>query len=134
MNPTDLMIWVIAAIILIIILIIVLLNVKCNIAAKIIVVGITFGLTMIIVALYNTYKELYNSIYPHTNELITAQRHLLNISDYILNLEYNENNNNVFTNWCDNEVLEQIKQCADSVNTFNKDYDNFINNKKNGRK
>ena len=75
------------------------------------------------------YQRIRNDQYKHTKELIIAQRHLLNISDYVFTLEKEVNNNNVFNNWCDNEVLQRIKETADSVNTLNKDYDNFLNNK-----
>ena len=75
------------------------------------------------------YQRIRNDQYKHTKELIIAQRHLLNISDYVFTLEKEVNNNNVFNNWCDNEVLQSIKETADSVNTLNKDYDNFLNNK-----
>lgn len=75
------------------------------------------------------YQRIKNNQYKHTKELIIAQRHLLNISDYVFTLEKEVNNNNVFNNWCDNEVLQRIKETADSVNTLNKDYDNFLNNK-----
>ena len=75
------------------------------------------------------YQRIRNDQYKHTKELIIAQRHLLNISDYVFTLEKEVNNNNVFNNWCDNEVLQCIKETADSVNTLNKDYDNFLNNK-----
>lgn len=75
------------------------------------------------------YQKIRNNQYKHTKELIIAQRHLLNISDYVFTLEKEVNNNNVFNNWCDNEVLQRIKETADSVNTLNKDYDNFLNNK-----
>lgn len=75
------------------------------------------------------YQRIRNNQYKHTKELIIAQRHLLNISDYVFTLEKEVNNNNVFNNWCDNEVLQRIKETADSVNTLNKDYDNFLNNK-----
>lgn len=75
------------------------------------------------------YQRIKNNQYKHTKELIIAQRHLLNISDYVFTLEKEVNNNNVFNNWCDNEVLQRIKKTADSVNTLNKDYDNFLNNK-----
>ena len=75
------------------------------------------------------YQRIRNDQYKHTKELIIAQRHLLNISDYVFTLEKEVNNKNVFNNWCDNEVLQRIKETADSVNTLNKDYDNFLNNK-----
>ncbi len=75
------------------------------------------------------YQRIRNDQYEHTEELIIAQRHLLNISDYLFTLEKEVNNNNVFNNWCDNEVLQRIKETADSVNTLNQDYDNFLNNK-----
>lgn len=75
------------------------------------------------------YQRIRNDQYKHTKELIIAQRHLLNISDYVFTLEKKVNNNNVFNNWCDNEVLQRIKETADSVNTLNQDYDNFLNNK-----
>ena len=75
------------------------------------------------------YQRIRNDQYKHTKELIIAQRHLLNISDYVFTLEKEVNNNNVFNNWCDNEVLQRIKETADSVNILNKDYDNFLNNK-----
>ena len=75
------------------------------------------------------YQRIRNDQYKHTKELIIAQRHLLNISNYVFTLEKEVNNNNVFNNWCDNEVLQRIKETADSVNTLNKDYDNFLNNK-----
>lgn len=75
------------------------------------------------------YQRIRNDQYKHTKELIIAQRHLLNISDYVFTLEKEVNNNNVFNNWCDNEVLQHIKKTADSVNTLNQDYDNFLNNK-----
>ena len=75
------------------------------------------------------YQRIRNDQYKHTKELIIAQRHLLNISDYVFTLEKEVNNNNVFNNWCDNEVLQHIKETADSVNTLNQDYDNFLNNK-----
>lgn len=75
------------------------------------------------------YQRIRNDQYKHTKELIIAQRHLLNISDYVFTLEKEVNNNNVFNNWCNNEVLQRIKETADSVNTLNKDYDNFLNNK-----
>lgn len=75
------------------------------------------------------YQRIRNNQYKHTKELIIAQRHLLNISDYVFTLEKEVNNNNVFNNWCDNEVLQRIKETADSVNTLNKDYDNFLDNK-----
>ena len=75
------------------------------------------------------YQRIRNDQYKHTKELIIAQRHLLNISDYVFTLEKEVNNNNVFNNWSDNEVLQRIKETADSVNTLNKDYDNFLNNK-----
>lgn len=75
------------------------------------------------------YQRIKNNQYKHTKELIIAQRHLLNISDYVFTLEKEVNNNNVFNNWCDNEVLQRIKETADSVNTLNQDYDNFLNNK-----
>lgn len=75
------------------------------------------------------YQKIRNDQYKHTKELIIAQRHLLNISDYVFTLEKEVNNNNVFNNWCDNEVLQRIKKTADSVNTLNQDYDNFLNNK-----
>lgn len=75
------------------------------------------------------YQRIRNNQYKHTKELIIAQRHLLNISDYVFTLEKEVNNNNVFNNWCDNEVLRRIKETADSVNTLNQDYDNFLNNK-----
>lgn len=75
------------------------------------------------------YQRIRNNQYKHTEELIIAQRHLLNISDYVFTLEKEVNNNNVFNNWCDNEVLQRIKETADSVNTLNQDYDNFLNNK-----
>ena len=75
------------------------------------------------------YQRIRNDQYKHTKELIIAQRHLLNISDYVFTLEKEVNNNNVFNNWCDNEVLHRIKETADSVNTLNQDYDNFLNNK-----
>lgn len=75
------------------------------------------------------YQRIRNDQYKHTKELIIAQRHLLNISDYVFTLEKEVNNNNVFNNWCDNEVLQRIKETADSVNTLNKDYDNFLDNK-----
>lgn len=75
------------------------------------------------------YQRIRNEQYKHTKELIIAQRHLLNISDYVFTLEKEVNNNNVFNNWCDNEVLQRIKKTADSVNTLNQDYDNFLNNK-----
>lgn len=75
------------------------------------------------------YQRIRNNQYKHTKELIIAQRHLLNISDYVFTLEKEVNNNNVFNNWCDNEILQRIKETADSVNTLNKDYDNFLNNK-----
>lgn len=75
------------------------------------------------------YQRIRNNQYKHTKELIIAQRHLLNISDYVFTLEKEVNNNNVFNNWCDNEVLQRIKETADSVNTLNQDYDNFLNNK-----
>lgn len=75
------------------------------------------------------YQRIRNDQYKHTKELIIAQRHLLNISDYVFTLEKEVNNNNVFNNWCDNEVLQRIKETADSVNTLNQDYDNFLNNK-----
>ena len=75
------------------------------------------------------YQRIRNDQYKHTKELIIAQRHLLNINDYVFTLEKEVNNNNVFNNWCDNEVLQRIKETADSVNTLNKDYDNFLNNK-----
>lgn len=75
------------------------------------------------------YQRIKNDQYKHTEELIIAQRHLLNISDYVFTLEKEVNNNNVFNNWCDNEVLQRIKKTADSVNTLNQDYDNFLNNK-----
>lgn len=75
------------------------------------------------------YQRIRNDQYKHTKELIIAQRHLLNISDYVFTLEKEVNNNNVFDNWCDNEVLQRIKKTADSVNTLNQDYDNFLNNK-----
>ena len=75
------------------------------------------------------YQKIRNDQYKHTKELIIAQRHLLNISDYVFTLEKEVNNNNVFNNWCDNEVLQRIKETADSVNTLNQDYDNFLNNK-----
>ena len=75
------------------------------------------------------YQRIRNNQYEHTEELIIAQRHLLNISDYVFTLEKEVNNNNVFNNWCDNEVLQRIKKTADSVNTLNQDYDNFLNNK-----
>ena len=76
------------------------------------------------------YQRIRNDQYKHTKELIIAQRHLLNISDYVFTLEKEVNNNNVFNNWCDNEVLQRIKETADSVNTLNQDYDNFLNNNK----
>lgn len=75
------------------------------------------------------YQKIRNDRYKHTKELIIAQRHLLNISDYVFTLEKEVNNNNVFNNWCDSEVLQRIKETADSVNTLNQDYDNFLNNK-----
>lgn len=75
------------------------------------------------------YQRIRNNQYKHTEELIIAQRHLLNISDYVFTLEKEVNNNNVFNNWCDNEVLQRIRKTADSVNTLNQDYDNFLNNK-----
>lgn len=75
------------------------------------------------------YQRIRNDQYKHTKELIIAQRHLLNISDYVFTLEKEVNNNNVFNNWCDNEVLHRIKETTDSVNTLNQDYDNFLNNK-----
>lgn len=75
------------------------------------------------------YQRIRNNQYKHTKELIIAQRHLLNISDYVFTLEKEVNNNNVFNNWCNNEVLQRIKETADSVNTLNKDYDNFLDNK-----
>ena len=75
------------------------------------------------------YQRIRNDQYKHTKELIIAQRHLLNISDYVFTLEKEVNNNNIFNNWCDNEVLQRIKETADSVNTLNQDYDNFLNNK-----
>ena len=75
------------------------------------------------------YQRIRNDQYKHTKELIIAQRHLLNISDYVFTLEKEVNNNNVFNNWCDNEVLQRIKETADSVNTLNQDYNNFLNNK-----
>lgn len=75
------------------------------------------------------YQRIRNDQYKHTKELIIAQRHLLNISDYVFTLEKEVNNNNVFNNWCNNEVLQRIKETADSVNTLNKDYDNFLDNK-----
>lgn len=75
------------------------------------------------------YQKIRNNQYKHTKELIIAQRHLLNISDYVFTLEKEVNNNNVFNNWCNNEILQRIKETADSVNTLNKDYDNFLNNK-----
>lgn len=75
------------------------------------------------------YQRIRNDQYKHTKELIIAQRHLLNISDYVFTLEKEVNNNNVFNNWCDNEVLQRIKETVDSVNTLNQDYDNFLNNK-----
>ena len=75
------------------------------------------------------YQRIRNDQYKHTKELIIAQRHLLNISDYVFTLEKEVNNNNVFNNWCDNEVLQRIKKTSDSVNTLNQDYDNFLNNK-----
>ena len=75
------------------------------------------------------YQRIRNDQYKHTKELIIAQRHLLNISDYVFTLEKEVNNNNVFNNWCDNEVLQRIIETADSVNTLNQDYDNFLNNK-----
>lgn len=75
------------------------------------------------------YQRIRNNQYKHTEELIIAQRHLLNISNYVFTLEKEVNNNNVFNNWCDNEVLQCIKETADSVNTLNQDYDNFLNNK-----
>lgn len=74
------------------------------------------------------YQRIRNDQYKYTKELIIAQRHLLNISDYVFTLE-KEVNNNIFNNWCDNEVLQRIKETADSVNTLNQDYDNFLNNK-----
>ena len=77
----------------------------------------------------SNYQKIRNDQYKHTKELIIAQRHLLNISDYVFTLEKEVNNNNVFNNWCDNEVLQRIKETADSVNTLNQDYDNFLNNK-----
>ena len=75
------------------------------------------------------YQRIRNDQYKHTKELIIAQRHLLNISDYVFTLEKEVNNNNIFNNWCDNEVLQHIKETADSVNTLNQDYDNFLNDK-----
>ena len=75
------------------------------------------------------YQRIRNDQYKHTKELIIAQRHLLNISDYVFTLEKEVNNNNIFNNWCDNEVLQRIKETADSVNTLNQDYDKFLNNK-----
>ena len=75
------------------------------------------------------YQRIRNDQYKYTKELIIAQRHLLNISDYVFTLEKEVNNNNIFNNWCDNEVLQRIKETADSVNTLNQDYDNFLNNK-----
>lgn len=75
------------------------------------------------------YQRIRNDQYKHTKDLIIAQRHLLNISDYVFTLEKEVNDNNVFNNWCDNEVLQRIKKTADSVNTLNQDYDNFLNNK-----
>lgn len=75
------------------------------------------------------YQRIRNNQYEHTEKLIIAQRHLLNISNYVFTLEKEVNNNNVFNNWCDNEVLQRIKETADSVNTLNKDYDNFLDNK-----
>lgn len=75
------------------------------------------------------YQRIRNNQYEHTEELIIAQRHLLNISNYVFTLEKEVNNNNVFNNWCDNEVLQRIKKTADSVNTLNQDYDNFLNSK-----
>lgn len=75
------------------------------------------------------YQRIRNDQYKHTKELIIAQRHLLNISDYVFTLEKEINNNNIFNNWCDNEVLQRIKETADSVNILNKDYDNFLDNK-----
>ncbi len=75
------------------------------------------------------YQKIRDNQYKYTKELIIAQRHLLNISDYVFTLEKEVNNNNVFNNWCDNEVLQRIKETADSVNTLNQDYDNFLNNK-----
>lgn len=75
------------------------------------------------------YQRIRNDQYKHTKELIIAQRHLLNISDYVFTLEKEVNNNNVFNNWCNNEVLQRIKETADSVNILNKDYDNFLDNK-----
>lgn len=75
------------------------------------------------------YQKIRDNQYKYTKELIIAQRHLLNISDYVFTLEKEVNNNNVFNNWCDNEVLQCIKETADSVNTLNQDYDNFLNNK-----
>lgn len=75
------------------------------------------------------YQRIRNDQYKYTKELIIAQRHLLNISDYVFTLEKEVNNNNIFNNWCDNEVLQHIKETADSVNTLNQDYDNFLNNK-----
>lgn len=75
------------------------------------------------------YQKIRDNQYEHTEELIIAQRHLLNISSYVFTLEKEVNNNNVFNNWCDNEVLQRIKETADSVNTLNRDYDNFLNNK-----
>lgn len=75
------------------------------------------------------YQRIRNNQYKHTEELIIAQRHLLNISDYVFTLKKEVNNNNVFNNWCDNEVLQRIRKTADSVNTLNQDYDNFLNNK-----
>ena len=75
------------------------------------------------------YQRIRNDQYKHTKELIIAQQHLLNISDYVFTLEKEVNNNNVFNNWCDNEVLQRIKKTSDSVNTLNQDYDNFLNNK-----
>lgn len=56
------------------------------------------------------YQRIRNDQYKHTKELIIAQRHLLNISDYVFTLEKEVNNNNVFNNWCDNEVLQRIKK------------------------
>ena len=99
---------------------------KCG---KIINIILIISSTIISFYLVSDYQKIKNNQYKHQKELIIAQRHLLIISDYVFTLEKEVNNNDIFNNWCDNEVLQRIKETADTVNVLNQDYENFLNNK-----
>jgi len=104
-------------------------NIKSSVKVIIITLYvIVISLNSSIVFDYKSFKDNY---YPYTKELINAQTHLINITGYILNLEWEECNNNVYDKWCNQEVLQELKNVSDSVHNLGTEYDKFIKDKQN---